>query len=175
MKLRTEFRALVALVFALSCSECMTVPATKNFHPPPIAWTTLDARPFDPGIDATKCTAVQPGPVYATLPPTVAIKSFNKVLWRADSAFSSRTLIRAHLVGGTATGLLNTGTTADVSGLTATTRTNADNHAEQLYPELRFDGSPDGLPSFLWVEQPGCWAFQVDSASFTEYIVFSVS
>jgi hypothetical protein len=25
------------------------------------------------------------------------------------------------------------------------------------------------------VEQPGCWAFQVDSASFTEYIVFSVS
>ena len=37
---------------------------------------------------------VQPGPVYATLPPTVAIKSFNKVLWRADSAFSSRTCLR---------------------------------------------------------------------------------
>ena len=112
--------------------------------------------------------AVGAGPVFGVGLGEDAVLEYNretgggKVLWIVDPAYAGPALVRGRR-------LASPGTSIEFSGASPATEL-------QL---SRFEGLEPGewlnVPSTVFVNGPGCYAFQVDSLTYTDLIVFRAS
>lgn len=176
-------------------SKLSTPPATATSTTAPVTWSQLMQRPLNipsapPGTPCARdrgheihpafSLAVGKGPVYAAgslgesdgileyAPPQnyhSATWGGQKTLWVIDSAYRGAVLIRGRQIDGPHEVRFDRGLDEQGKGT-----------LEELQPALRLLGSKEdpwaNYPTATRLDTPGCYAFQVDGASFSYLIYF---
>jgi hypothetical protein len=119
------------------------------------------------------------GPIYAAVPDAMGTKTPNKVLWISAPEYRGAVLIRGGRLGGPGQLLLASSSGPSIRGVGNATEMTVASGRLSFYEGLYISPSSSSQyrdwPSYTYVTDPGCYAWQVDGERFTEVIILTAT